>query len=122
MSESIVRNKSKAFAVRIINLYKHLYHEKHEYVLSKQILRCGTSIGANICEALCSMSKREFISKLNISLKEAAKTEYWLELLKETSFISEKEFESLNDDCNEVKSLLISIIKTSNKSLDNSKL
>ena len=120
MSDNAVKIKSKALAIRVINLYKYLCEEKREFVLSKQLLRCGTSIGANICEAINSMSKKDFISKMNISLKEAAETEYWLELLKDTSYISEKEFESINNDCNEVKSLLVSIIKKSTINLNNS--
>ena len=79
MSENIVKDKSRAFALRIIKLYKYLNDEKKEYVISKQLLRSGTSIGANIVEAHNAMSKKEFISKMNVSLKEAAETEYWLD-------------------------------------------
>ena len=87
--DNIVAAKSKAFAVRIINLYKFLCNEKHEYVLSKQLLRCGTSIGANVKEAIRGQSKPDFASKMNIALKEASETEYWLELLFETDYLSQ---------------------------------
>jgi four helix bundle protein len=115
MADGVVKSKSKKFALRIVRLYKYLCDEKREFVMSKQLLRCGTSIGANICEADSAMSKKEFISKMNISLKEAAETEYWLELLHESEFINENEFTSIIDDCSEIKKLLVSIIKTSNK-------
>ena len=115
IADNVVRDKSKAFALRIIKLYRYLCDDKREYVISRQLLKCGTSIGANICEAIHSMSKREFIAKMNISLEEAAETEYWLELLCESRYIRQKEFDSIITDCSEVKSLLTSIIKTSNK-------
>jgi four helix bundle protein len=114
---NIVFIKSKKFALRIIKLYKHLSDNKKEFVLSKQLLRCGTSIGANISEAVNSMSKKEFIAKMNISLKESAETEYWLELLRDSEYITKAEYESINNDCSEIKSLLISIIKTANANL-----
>ena len=117
MAENIVKDKSRNFALRIIKLYKYLCEEKKEFVLSKQILRSGTSVGANIVEAHNAMSKREFISKMNISLKEAAETEYWLDLLQASDYIVEKEFNSINADCNEIKSLLVAIIKTTSKGL-----
>lgn len=117
MAENIVKNKSRLFALRIIRLYKYLNDEKKEYVLSKQLLRSGTSIGANIVEAHNAMNKKEFLSKMNISLKEAAETEYWLDLLKESEYIRANEFESINADCEEIKKLLVSIIKSTNKSL-----
>ena len=117
MPENIVRDKSKKFALRIIRLYKLLCEEKREFVMSKQLLRSGTSIGANICEASHSMSKKEFILKMNISLKEAAETEYWLELLHEAEFITQNEYSSIYHDCSEIKSLLVSIIKTANNNL-----
>lgn len=113
MKDNFLMDKSKSFAVRIINLYKFLTSEKNEYVLSKQILRSGTSIGANIREANYAQTKKEFISKMQISLKEASETEYWLELLFETSFISKTEFKSINSDCSELNKLLIATLKTS---------
>ncbi|MDX9865182.1 MAG: four helix bundle protein [Anaerolineaceae bacterium] len=106
------------FAIRIVNLYKFLCDSKKEYVMSKQLLRCGTSIGANVTEAFHSISKKEFVAKLNIALKEAFETGYWLELLKETDFISESQFESINADCTELIKLLTSIIKTTKKNED----
>jgi len=118
MAENIVKDKSRDFALRIIKLYKHLCEEKREFVLSKQILRSGTSVGANIVEAHNAMSKKEFIAKMNISLKEAAETEYWLDLLYASEYIEKKEFESMNADCNEIKSLLVAIIKTSTKNVE----
>ena len=114
-TENAIADKSKAFAVRIINLYKYLCENKKEFVLSKQILRSGTSIGANVKEAVRAQSKADFIFKLNISLKEASETEYWLELLHDTDYISDEQFESLNADCSELLKILTSIIKTSKK-------
>ena len=113
MAENIVKEKSKSFALRTIKLYQYLCREKKEFVLSKQILRAGTSIGANVCEADCAMSKKEFIAKLNIALKEAAETEYWLELLCLSEYLAQREFESLYHECGEIKALLIAIIKKS---------
>ena len=89
---------SKNYAIRIVNLYKYLNDVKKEFVMSKQILRSGTSIGANISESVFAQSRQDFISKLSISLKEASETKFWLELLHETDFISEAQFNSLNDD------------------------
>lgn len=117
MAENIVKNKSRAFALRIVKLYKYLSEEKKEFVISKQLLRCGTSIGANIVEAHNSMSKREFLSKMNISLKEAAETEYWIDLLNVSNYITEKEFQSINADCSEIKGILTQIIKSTNRNL-----
>lgn len=114
MSDNIIFNKSKIFAVRIINLYKYLCDTKNEYVISKQLLRSGTSIGANVREAGVAQSKKDFIAKMNIALKEAAESEYWIELLHETNYISKNEFDSIKSDCSEINRLLISIIKTSN--------
>jgi len=106
MSDNVLDQKSKIFAIRIVNLYKFLCDDKKEYIMSKQLLRCGTSIGANVTEAFHSVSKKEFVAKLNISLKEAFETSYWLELLKETDYISENQFESINADCTELIKLL----------------
>lgn len=115
MKESIVGVKSKAFAVRIVRLYQYLCEEKKEYVLSKQLLRSGTSVGANIHEALRGQSKADFTAKMNIALKEAAETEYWLELMHETDYLDQKAFESIHGDCTELIKLLISIVKSSRK-------
>lgn len=119
MKENVVFEKSKKFALRIIKLYKYLCNEKKGFVLSKQILRSGTSIGANIAEAEYGISKKDFLSKMYISLKETSETLYWLELLKGSEYISEREFNSLADDCVELKKLLSSITKSSQQSLEN---
>jgi len=103
---------SKAFALRIIRLYKYLKEDKHVYVLSKQVLRSGTSIGANIRESVNAQSRMDFINKLNIALKEANETEYWLELLHESDIIDYKQFESINNDCGKIAATLTKIIKT----------
>jgi four helix bundle protein len=112
MKENIVKNKSFAFAIRIVKLYQYLCNEKHEYVLSKQILKSGTSIGANIEEADGGISKPDFSNKISIAYKEFKETHYWLRLLKETEFIEEKLFVSLIKDCNEICKLLFAILKT----------
>ena len=111
-SENLIVDKSKAFAVRIVNLYKYLCSEKKEYVLSKQLLRSGTSIGANVKEAVRGQSREDFVHKLSISLKEASESEYWLELLHETDYITQAQFESIIADCRELIRVLSSIIKT----------
>ncbi len=115
MKDNVIKIKSFNFALRIINLYKYLSEEKREYILSKQLLRSGTSIGANVREAEHAESKKDFIHKLSISLKEANETEYWLELLFRSSYISDNEFKSISKDISEILKLLISIIKTSKK-------
>ena len=112
-TNNIIVEKSKAFAVRIINLYKYLCDDKKEYVLSKQILRSGTSIGANVKEAIRAESKSDFTHKMNISLKEASETEYWLELLAETDYITNTQFDSISTDCTEIIKLLTAIVKSS---------
>ena len=111
---SITLEKSRKFAIRIYRLYKHLCEEKREYTLAKQLLRSGTSIGANLTEAQYAISRKEFLAKAQISLKECAETEYWLDLLKETSLLTAAEHESLIIDCKELLRLLISTTKTAN--------
>ena len=113
MKDNVVVNKSRMFAIRIIRLYQYLLSEKKEYILSKQLLRSGTSIGANIKEAIQGQSKKDFISKMQISLKEASETEYWLDLLHETEYLDKAQFSSINSDCIELIKLLTSIIKQS---------
>ena len=115
--QNIIKNKSFKFAVRIVNFYKILIDRK-EYVMSKQLLRSGTSIGANIREAQNAQSDADFIHKLSISQKETDETLYWLELLKETEYISEIEFNSLSKDCTELLKILRSIIITSKKKVN----
>ena len=109
--DSIIQNKSRDFAIRIINCYKYLTEQKHEQVMSKQLLRCGTSIGANTRESKNAQSRMDFLNKLNIALKEADETEYWLDLLHETKYIDDKQFESLQSDCKELIAILVTIIK-----------
>ena len=110
--ENVLKDKSYKFALRIVKLYKHLSEEKREYVLSKQVLRSGTSIGANIAEGNQAQSKADFIHKLSIAHKESFETEYWLCLLRDGDFITEKQAESLINDCQEVQKILTSSIKT----------
>lgn len=100
--DSPIHTKSRDFAIRIIGCYNYLVGEKHEMVMSKQLLRCGTSIGANTRESKNAQSRMDFLSKLNIALKEADETDYWLDLLHETKYINDKQFESLNSDCKEL--------------------
>ena len=106
MKDNVVKDKSLEFAVRIVNLYKFLVNEQKEFVMSKQILRSGTSIGANIREAEQAQSRADFINKLNIALKEANETEYWLELLIRTEYITREQYESINNDSTEINKLL----------------
>ena len=114
MEQNPVADKSFKFAVRIVNLYKHMIREYKEYVLSKQILRCGTSIGANIAEAQRGQSKADFAAKMNIALKEASETEYWLRLLYKTDYLSKEAYSSLYADVHELISLLMAICRTAN--------
>ncbi len=113
MKENIIKDKSFDFAVRIVNLYKYLSDQKREFVLSKQLLRSGTAIGALVREAEQAESKADFIHKLAISLKEANESDYWIELLYKTDYLTEKEYKSINNDNRELIRLLTSIIKTS---------
>lgn len=115
MKDSIIKDKSKLFALRIIKLYRYLTERdaNREYVLSRQLLRSGTSIGANVKEALRGQSRADFTSKMNIALKEASESEYWIELLIESEFISSDVANSLLDDCRELIKILVSIVKTS---------
>lgn len=112
MKENVIAEKSKAFALKIIKLYRYLCEDKKEYILSKQLLRSGTSIGANVKEAIRGQSKPDFYAKMNISLKEASETEYWLELLHESDYIDDNGFESIYSDCQEIVKILVSITKT----------
>lgn len=110
--KGIIKRKAKAFALRVIRLYKFLSEERKEFVMSKQVLRCGTSIGANLTESIYAQSSADFVSKSSIALKEAAETEYWLELLHESEYIDENSFKSISEDCSELIKLLTSRIKT----------
>lgn len=106
-----IRDKSKAFALRVIKLYQYLCDEKKEFVLSKQVLRSGTSVGANVRESQRGQSLADFYAKLYIALKEADETAYWLELLHESGFIQQDEFTIIYADCEELIKLLVSITK-----------
>ena len=110
---NIIEEKSFAFAVRIVNLYRHLNETKKEFVLAKQLLRSGTSIGANVAEAEQAQSTPDFVSKMSIALKEASETKYWIRLLASTSYLTEVESESILNDCVELEKILVSIIKSS---------
>ena len=110
--ENVVQKKSYDFALRIIKLYKFLSEENNEYVLSRQVLRSGTSIGANIEEAIGAVSQKEFLVKLNIAYKEARETHYWIRLLKDSDYIAHSAFESIIADCDELLSIIGSISKT----------
>ena len=112
MKNSVVLDKSMEFSIRIVNLYKYLCYEKKELVISKQLLRSGTSIGANLSEAKYAQSTNDFISKSSISLKETAETIYWLELLYKTGYLAEEQFSSINADATEMIKMLTSIVKT----------
>lgn len=119
MEEKTVKYKSYAFALRIIKAYKFLSSEQREFVLSKQLLRSGTAIGALIREAEHAESKADFVHKMSISLKEANETEYWLMLLHDSEYFDEISFQSIISDCQELIKMLISIIKSSKRNIKN---
>ena len=110
--DNVIEEKSFHFAVRIVKLNQYLRTKKKEYILSKQLLRSGTSIGANVAESQQAQSRADFISKLEIALKETTETKYWLRLMKETGYLSESEFESIFSDCAELEKILVRIIKS----------
>ncbi len=112
MGENIIETKSFKFAIRIVKLYKYLTENKKEYILSKQLLRSGTSIGANVTEAQQAQSSADFINKMNIALKETVETRYWIRLLVETDYLTNEQGKSLLEDCVELENILASIIKT----------
>jgi four helix bundle protein len=112
MVQGVLAMKSLDFGIRVVNCVKYLRDEKNEYVMSKQILRSGTSIGANIHEGLYAQSKPDFMSKLSISLKEASETSYWLTLLNKTDYLSSKEYKSLKSDIDELIRMIIASLKT----------
>ena len=117
--ENVIKDKSFAFAIRIVKLYNYLTNEKKEYVLSKQILRSGTSIGANIREAVVGQTTPMFIAKLNIALCEANETEYWIDVLNATEYLANNEIQTLKEECVELIKLLTSIIKKTRENLNN---
>lgn len=112
-NDNLIENISFDFAVRIVNLYKYLLNTHHEGNISKQVLRSGTSIGANICEATRAQSRNDFIAKMNIALKESYETEYWLRLLLKTEYISETEFTSIHTDNHDISNIIARILITS---------
>ena len=116
--DGAIKSKSYNFSLRIIKLFQFLQGEKREYVLSKQLLRSGTSIGALVREAEHAQSKADFVNKMNIALKEANETVYWLELLRDSQYISQKQADSIIPDSIELLKLLISIVKTSKQNLN----
>jgi four helix bundle protein len=116
MTGNVLHDKSLLFAVRIVNFYKHLSNNKSEFVLSKQILRSGTSIGANIRESKNAESDSDYVHKLSIALKEADETQYWLEVLSLSNIITNSEFDSMNNDVKEIIALLTTIITKIKKS------
>ena len=115
MSYNIIVEKSFDFAVRIVNLRKYLTREHKEFILSKQLLRSGTSIGANVSEAQRGQSKADFTAKMSIALKEASESEYWIKLLYRTEYLSKEQYSSLNTDIQELIGLLTAICRTSNQ-------
>jgi len=117
--ENIVKDKSYKFALRIVNLYKFLTDTNKEYVLSKQILRCGSSIGANIEESIGCSTKKDFVNKISIAYRESRETRYWLNLLFDAKYIEKKIYESLIADCEELIKLTGKIISSSKKAIDN---
>jgi len=112
VKKNIIVEKSMAFAIKIVRLYKYLCEERREFVLSKQLLRSGTSVGANVKEAIRGQTKKDFAAKMNIALKEISETEYWLELLYNTEYITQSQYHSMNDDCLELIKILTSIVRT----------
>ena len=111
-NSSIAKEKSMAFSIRIVHLYRYLTDEHKEYILSKQILRSGTSIGANIAEAIYGSSRKDFVAKLQIALKECAETLYWLELLHNCDYLSQQMYQSMLHDCEELRKILVSSVKS----------
>jgi len=113
MNDSIVLIKSMDFAIRIVRLFKHLRDTQKEFIMSKQLLKSGTSVGANLHEAKYAQSRNDFISKNSIALKEIAETQYWLELLYKTDYLNLHEYSNINTDCDEIVKMLTSIVKSS---------
>ena len=113
--DNVVAQKSMELAVRVVKLYGYLCEEKREYVMSKQLLRSGTSVGANIREAIYGESRKDFLHKMSIALKEASETEYWLELLNKTEYLTNEQYQSIQGDCKEVAKLLTAITRSAKK-------
>ena len=120
MKENVVEDKSFEFSVRVVKLYKYLTTTKQEYVMSKQLLRSGTSVGANVSEAQQAQSPMDFLSKMNIALKESYESDYWLRLLNRTEYLNKEEYDSIISDCRAISKLLVSIVKsTKNNNTNN---
>ncbi|TCI85159.1 four helix bundle protein [Tenacibaculum sp. M341] len=119
MKENVIQIKSYDFAVRVVKLYQHLSKEKKEFTLSKQLLRSGTSIGANVEEAIGGQSKKDFYAKLTIAYKEARETNYWIRLLRDTNYLKDIEAKSLLKDINELLKIIGSIQKTMRTKINN---
>ena len=113
--ENNIYELARAFAIRVVNLYKYLSDNKNEYVMSKQMYRSGTSIGANVFEGKNAQTRPDFTTKMNIALKEATETAYWLDLLHETDYINDVEYESISNDCNKIIAILTKIVKATKK-------
>lgn len=112
MKKNIIQEKSFCFALRIVKLYKYLKENKKEYILSKQLLRSGTSIGANVEEAIGGQSKKDFVSKISVAYKESRETLFWIKLLKESNYLNQKQSDSLINDCEEIVKIITKIQKT----------
>lgn len=119
MKENILYEKSFKFSINVINLYKYITENKKEYIISKQMLRSGTGIGANVKEGIVAQSKKDFLAKMYISLKEASETEYWLELLRRTNYIDDEMFHSIFNDCKEINRILYATVRTTKEKLQN---
>ena len=118
MRENLILTKSTQFAIRIINLYKFLCDSQKEFILSKQVLRSGTSIGANVAEADCAITKSDFLSKIYVAYKECSETMYWLLLLRETNYIDSRSYNSITKDCKELIRMLSAATKTTEKNIE----
>jgi four helix bundle protein len=118
MSDNVIQDKTYKFAIKIVSLYKYLCENKKEYILSKQLLRSGTSIGANVKESINAQSRKDFISKFSIALKEVSETEYWIELLMATDYLDEDKASSMLNELNEIDKIITSIIITNKASMN----
>lgn len=120
MKENVILEKSYSFSIRIVNLYKYLAQSKKEFILSKQLVRSGTSIGANVEEAIGGQSRKDFYAKINVAYKEARETHYWLRVLRDTNYITQKKASSILNDCEELLKIIGSIIRTVKSKIPNS--
>jgi len=111
MEDNVIKRKSRDFAIDIVRTYQWLGEERHEYIMSKQLLRSGTSIGANVAEGVRGQSKADFYAKMSISLKEASETSFWIDILHATDYLSNEQFKDLNTKCEEIISILVAILK-----------